>query len=231
MKFLIISICDSHCHNGPAFTEIAKIANQSAKEYCELHGYDYLFLNENPDPTRQISWGRTFLVKQNLSKYDWILCIDSDLMIMNHTIKLEYLIDNNYNVIVAANERNINRINTGSILWKNCKKSEWMIEEMYKYEEFANKGYWEQSALIKLIGVFPSLLLDSIKIVCPRHMNSFYHFFFKNEVDSNYKHGDFCVHLAGSGNNYRIKELNNFRKYIIRPIENIDIPIISLEYN
>jgi hypothetical protein len=217
MKFLIIQINDQNAHNGPRFTELAEITNKSTQEYCDLHGYDYLFLDENPDPTRQISWGRTFLVKQNFKKYDWILCIDSDLMIMNHTIKLEHLIDERYSVIVAANEGDVDRINTGSILWKTDPFSEHLISAMYLDNEFANKGYWEQSTLIKLIKEFPKLL-DAIKIVNPRWMNSFYHYWFGNE---NYQHGDFCVHLAGSDNDYRHETLSRLKWSIIKPVNDI----------
>jgi hypothetical protein len=229
MKFLIIQIWDSHCHNGPAFAELAKITSKSTKDYCELHGYDYFFMDKNPDPSRQISWGRSYLIKEKLKDYDWILACDCDLMIMNHTIKLEHLISDKHSVVVAANEGNIDRINTGSILWKNSLFSYQLLDKMYEDEEFANKGYWEQSTLIKLIKNQPELL-EKIKIVSPRLMNSFYHFFFENE-NSNYKHGDFCVHLAGSGNNYRFNELQKFEKLIIKPLSNIDIPIISLQYN
>lgn len=226
MKFLIIQIWDSHCHNGPAFSEIAKITSKSTKEYCEFHGYDYLFMDKNPDPTRQISWGRSYLVKKNLDKYDWIWCIDSDLMIMNHTIKLENIVDD-YDVIVSARQGKIENINTGSILWRGGMVSECLLNTLYRDEEFPNKGYWEQSALIKVIQNDKDWL-RSIKIVKPRLINAFYHFWFPED---NYQHGDFVVHLAGSGNNYRFNELQKFEKLIIRPLKNIDIPIISQEYN
>ena len=223
MKFLIVQINDSHAHNGPTFNELAKITNKSTKEYCELHGYDYLFLDKNPDPTRQISWGRTFLVKENFSKYDFILCMDSDAMIINHTIKLEHLIDERYSVIVAANEGKIDRINTGVILWQTTSFSEHLIDRMYLDGEFANKGYWEQSTLIKLILNNPELL-KNIKIVHPRFMNGMYHYWFGSE---NFCHGDFILHLCGSDNDYRFNCLTEMSRYIIRPIPNIQelIPI------
>jgi hypothetical protein len=217
MKFLIVTVYNNHCHNGPSFSEIAEITNESTKEYCGLHGYDYLIMDKNPDPSRQISWGRTFLVRENIGKYDWILCLDADIMIMNHTIKLEHLIDNDYHVIVAASDGKIERINTGSILWRASDCSSKIIEKLYADDEFPNKGYWEQSTLIKLIKKYPELL-DSIKIVNPRWMNSHYHYWFGNE---NYQHGDFCVHLAGSDNDYRFETLKNLREYIIKPIKNI----------
>ena len=229
MKFLVIQIWDSHCHEGPSFSEIAKITTQSTKEYCELHGYDFIFLDKNPDESRHISWGRSKLIRDNLDYYDWIWAIDSDLMIMNHTIKLENIIDNNYDVIVAANENKIDRINTGSILWKNSAFSRRLIDDMYKDEEFPNKGFWEQSSLIKQIKS-SGYLLQNIKIVSPRLINSYYHFFFTKE-NNNYKHGDFVVHLAGAGNTYRFNELKKFQQYIIKPLKNIDIPIISVEYH
>ena len=230
MKFLIISISDSHCHNGPAFTEIAKITSQSTEKYCDLHGYDYLILDENPDTSRQISWGRTFLVKEYLKKYDWILYLDSGIMLMNHTIKLEHLIDERYDVIVAANEGKIDRINTGSILWKNSEASYHLIDMMYSDGEFANVGYWEQSTLIKLLKANPTLLdkplSDRVKIVSPRVLNSHYHFWFGDE---NYQHGDFLVHMAGQDNDFRIETLNKLREFIIRPIPGIQklVPIWS----
>lgn len=218
MKFLIIQICDNNCHNGPPISEIAKISKKSTQEYCDFHGYDYLFLENNPDITRHISWGRSFLVKEYLKNYDWIWCIDCDLMIMNHSIKLEHIVDNKYDIMVCSNKNNeINHLNTGSILWKNGEFSHNLLEEMYKDGEFANKGFWEQSTLIKIIQDNPKLL-NNVKIVSKRLINSFYHYWFGDE---NYQHGDFVVHLAGTDNDYRHETIKNLEPYIIKPIKNI----------
>ena len=226
MKFLIIQISDNHCHYGPAFSELAKITRESTREYCELHGYEYLFLDENPDPSRQISWGRTFLTKEKLKDYDWILAIDADLMIMNHTIKLEHLIDERYDIVVAANEEKVESINTGSILWRTSRASEHIIDMMYEDLEFANKGYWEQSTLIKLLRsnvmILDKPLKERVKIVSPRWMNSFYHYWFLKE---NYESGDFCVHLAGSNNDFRHETLLKLKEFIIRPRTSIPVQI------
>lgn len=217
MKFLIISIYDSYCHNGPTFSQLAKISHQSLIKYCDLHGYDYLLLDKNPDESRQISWGRTFLVEKYLKSYDWILCLDVDIMIMNYTIKLEHLISDKFDLIVAASQQKIEGINTGSILWKNSEFSFDLIKKMYEDKEYAIKGYWEQSTLIKLIQNNPNLL-NNIKLVSPKLINSFYHYWFPNE---NYQHGDFLVHLVGCDNDYRFETLKNLQQYIINPINNI----------
>jgi len=217
MKFLIISISDCNCHKGPSFNKIAEITNESLIEYCGLHGYDYLIHNSNPDSSRQISWGRTFLLREKLKDYDWVYLTDSDLMIMNHTIKLEYLISDKYDLVASASNKDIDRINTGSILWKNSPFSHKLIDLMYADGEFANKGYWEQSTLIKLIKQHPELL-NNIKIENLRMFNSHWHYWFGVE---NLQSGDFCVHLAGSDNDFRVETLQALKEYIIKPIPNI----------
>ena len=93
-------------------------------------------------------------------------------MIMNHSISLDMIVDNKYSVVVGAgNNKQVDHINTGSILWKNSDFSQSLLDRMFADDEFVNKGFWEQSALIKLIKN-DSSLLDHVKIVDLRMFNA-----------------------------------------------------------
>lgn len=214
MKFLIISVFDDGCHHGPSFREISKISSRSIIDYCNTHGYDYKIESQDLDKDRHISWSKLYLARKYLKDYDWVWCIDSDAMIMNHTIRLENVVDNNYDIIVALRENRVDSINTGSILYRNTDWNRDFMGEMYKQEEFKHSMFLEQSALQKLF------LLDSenlakkhIKLVNHRLFNSYYHGWYPNE---NFRPEDFVIHLAGTSNDYRLKMFEFLRNYIIK---------------
>lgn len=220
MKFLITSINSTGFHKGPTFKELANITAPSIIDYCSLHNYDYKIFQENPLSDKEISWVKLFSAKENIQNYDWVWCIDCDLMIMNHTIKLEHIVDNNYDVMMTTSlDGNIDYLNTGSILYKNSKWTQKFLEDIYNDGEFDNKGYWEQSAIIKYWKNHPEER-SHFKFVNKRLINSHYHYWW-TKTDENYQHGDFAVHLCGMDNDFRYETLKNLQPYIIKPIKNI----------
>src|ERR1044072_4010687 len=105
MKILCYSYCDSNSHEGCSFKELAALTQPSIKEYCALHDYDYSFQYDGFNSNKIIGWERYDITLRELDRniYDWIFYIDADATIMNHTIRLENIIDDNYDIMIAKN--------------------------------------------------------------------------------------------------------------------------------
>ena len=72
------------------------------EEYCSKHNYVWKQYCGVKDKNRPTNWSKIGYILEELeNKYDWIFWIDADAMIMNHSIKLEDFINNDYDFIVT----------------------------------------------------------------------------------------------------------------------------------
>lgn len=222
LKFLVTSCSDDKCHHGPSYNEIAKITDLSKKEYAESHGYDFYSRKEIKLTERASNWERISIFLDYIDKYDWIFYTDCDSMIMNHTIKLENLIDDNFDIIISETERkNLIQTNTGVMLVK-CSK--WTKDFMNllltdKYKNYYHENMWEQGAINNEINT-DAEIKKHFKITHLRFFNSYYHAWHPND---NYQHGDFVIHLPGRSNESRYQIFNELKNHIIK-IPNYKIP-------
>jgi hypothetical protein len=222
MKILVFTYHNENCHEGPSFKIIGELTKNSKEEYCKVHGYDFYLKDKDFDYSKRINYERIDIFLEKINEYDWIWYLDADCMIMNHTIKLENLIDNNYDIIMSSNPLNkkIVEINNGSVLMK---RSDWSINflnHISSLEQYYSHPWVSQQAIIDYINITNvEEAKKHIKIVHPRFFNSFYHEWYPQE---NFKIGDFVLHAAGSSNDYRIKLLNEMKDYIIKMPE-VDI--------
>ncbi len=225
-KFLIISCFDEGENTGFSYKELSDITSKSVIEYCDLHGYSYLIENKDLDPARHSSWSKVSLSRKYLANYDWVWCTDIDIMIMNQTIRLENIVDDNYDVLITCYDNNIDLLNTGSIIYKNTPWTHEFLKEIYDDTKYPIGGpyvFFEQSAIINFYKNNPSEQ-KHFKMIHPRVINSHYHAGFINR-GFNYSHGDFVVHTAGTDNSYRIEAFKSFEKYIIRPDPTFNVEI------
>jgi mannan polymerase II complex MNN10 subunit len=192
------------------------------KEYCETHGYDCI-IQEWQDPSKGAPWGKIKYAIDNISKYDWVWTMDIDTMIMNHSIKIEDIVNDEYCVMLSSLNGSIEHINTGSMFYKNDEKTIKFLNDIYDQKEFYWNGYWEQDAIIKLLKTNPEY--RQITQICShRKFNSHFHFDFDPEKH-NYKSGDLLVHLCGSDNDFRHQALLQLKNYIIRPYKEVPVKV------
>jgi len=224
-KFLVFSYHNEASHYGPTFKEIGESTRPSKEDYCKTHGYDFYLKDNNFDYSERIHFERIDIFLNKINDYDWIWYLDADCMIMNHTIRLENLIDDNYDVIISRvsnKEQNI-QINNGSIL---IKRSEWSINFL-KYisscKQYFTHCWASQQAIIDYINITHiEEAKKHIKLVHPRFFNSYYHQWYP---DQSFQMGDFVLHPAGSSNSYREILINEMKDKIIK-ISNTQINTI-----
>lgn len=209
-------------HYDENFKSVGDITSANNREYCERHEYDFICHREKLCPPEWHSvWDKIWVCMRSLQmtnkegyrKYDWIMYVDSDAMIMNHNIKLETLIDDDFNWIIA---NDVNGLNSGIFLLRNCTRSLNFLGNCWdRRHNIANKTEAEQTAMKQFIAENPNY---PTKFISPRLINSYLYprYGYPPETEGNFEKGDFILHLPGMHNHDRVTILNEYKQYIIK---------------
>lgn len=208
MKFAMVTL------HTPNYIPLAEITwDQNKKLYCEQHGYDaiaktdgfkydYLFLSTE----------RTELIVELLEsgKYDWIHACGTDTMITNFTVKLEDLVDDDYDFIIGVD---CHGINNDSFLARATPRTIAYLKKVIEVrEEYATAKWLDQQAMTDNI----DMMGDRIKIVPQRFFNSFDYWQYPQDYmphiekkdilgnDGQWQPGDFLIHWPGISMEKRI---------------------------
>lgn len=201
MKFAIVT---AYTANYTPLTEITW--DQNKVPYAQRHGYDTFALTEGfKYPLKHIGFQRLEYVVELLktNNYDWIYVCGSDTMITNFTIKLEDLVDDEYDFIISVDCLNLNN---DSFLVRNTPLAvKWLEHICALRETYADAKWYEQSAMIDTI----DMMEDKIKIVPQRFFNSYDYWQYPQDYqphidkrdilgnDGQWQPGDFLIHWPG----------------------------------
>ena len=207
MKFALVT-----AHNA-AYQPLADITwDQNKKLYAQRHGYDAIAMTDGFQfPLPQISFERTQRIIELLEsgKYDWIHACGCDTMITNFNIRLEDLIDDDCDFMIATDCFNINN---DSFLARNAPTTiSWLHHVVSIREQYANHYWYDQQAMIDTM----DMMGDRISIVPQRYLNSYDYDQYPGSVPHIYKRdmfgndgqwalGDFLIQWPGINNDRRI---------------------------
>jgi galactosyl transferase GMA12/MNN10 family len=208
MKFALVT-----AHND-AYQPLADITwEQNKKLYAERHGYDAIAKTTFKYPVNtSISFERSELIIELLEsgKYDWIHACGCDTMITNFNIKLEDIVDNDYDFVIAVDCYNINN---DSMLIRNAPSSiAWLKYIVSSREQYINHPtrWFDQQCMIESI----DMMGDRIKVVTQRTLNSYNYdlypiepHIYKKDLMGNsgqWEPGDFLIHWPAIPNDQRI---------------------------
>ncbi len=217
-KILIFTYHTTMTHEGKTFEEVGNLTLSSKQDYCNRHGYDFVCKTDNFTSfkkNRVIGWERIDMFLEYLDSYEWVWMLGADTMIMNQTIKLEDIIDDNYDMILARNFNNKDIIEINSDSWL-VKSSEWsrnFLNKINKKEHLYNTWGFEQSAAIEELNNNTETL-KHIKLVHNRVFNSYWHHW--HIETNNFKFGDFVLHDAGTSNQHRFDLFNEMKNKIVK---------------
>lgn len=214
MKILIFSYFDTNSsHFGKTYGEIASITMPSFQEYCKIHNYDFYVKTEGFDKSKSMGWPKFVIFLEKMKDYDWIFYVECDSLLMNQTIRLENLIDNNYDIIATETKRQDKiQINTGPLLVKSSEWSKQFFAYLLTKEYYWNANMMEQAAFNEEVNNNEEVR-KHISIRDLRFFNSFMH---EWHQEGNFRPGDFIIHGAGSSNNYRFKLFSFLKNHIIK---------------
>lgn len=215
-RIAIVTLFDSN------YRDLANIAIPNISDYARKHGYDVVFFDETIDTTRPPQWSKIKAVEYVLNEYDWVWWLDIDALIANEDIKLESIIDEQYDLIFTANKYSV--ISNGSSFYRNSELTRKFLKECYTLDRDVLRNVdvftfdHEQKPMRTLYQTVPEYS-SRIKLVHERVCNSFWKtnnqsvlnsFPDWNTSDNIYQDGDFIVNFCGRDKNERIVEMNAF---------------------
>ena len=194
--------------------ELAAITVPNKRKYCERHGYDFLtppLGGTGINQDEMYGFRRRMpmaieLLKSN--KYDWIWVVGVDILVTNHTIKLESIVDDNYGMIVGTEPTGVGM---DSYIVRSQKGGLEFIELVASYRNNPIGATHEQSTidtlckqnpeLLKVLKLVPQRILNAYKYDTLRHY-SVLHPGFANSTDcfgnsGEWQPGDFVLHTPG----------------------------------
>lgn len=162
---------------------VASLADK--EEYCRRHGYDFYAISETP-PGRSVPWMKIPAALSLLSlEYDWVVLVDIDAVIIDHSVKLEEFTDTRYDAIIGLDH---NGINTGVFFVRNTVWSRLFLAEVWTLtEEKMSPWWWEQAGIMRMVKA--EGVRNHVKLSPQTHFNSYV----TNSLDDS-----FIIHFPGS---------------------------------
>jgi hypothetical protein len=219
------------------YTEIFNAVHPNISNYCKLHGYSLItHKQENITNGRSSQWQK-IKISENILKennYKWLFFMDVDCLIMNPTIKLETIIDDDYSFIVPAhnmipvdtpikNPIGTDCVITSQFFVKNNKIGIEILEDIWEAKEWPvgldiNTFDYEQRQV--KITIDKPIFKEHVKVVEEKTLNCFWYMnspfmVIKNKLINNHcwEPGDFIVHVTGYKKDERIKLLNDLNYF------------------
>src|SRR3989339_1015040 len=233
-SLVFLSICSSMLGSDIAVVSLAvgseykknvEIGIANKQLYCKKHGYDFICPEECLDLSRPIPWSKILLIEKTLheSNYKWVFWTDADSLIMNLDIKLETLIDEDYDMIIGTD---LNGVNSGNFFIKNSSWSLELLSDIYSHTECIDHPFWEQQGLMLELEKNPDKFLNKMKIVPQQLFNSYPFEIAGSCLGSFYQIGDFIVHFPGTKNLDHLQSLFiKYQKYVVDATQSCDLDL------
>lgn len=187
-----------------AFESVSNLTLPVLQDYCRRHGYS-LQVSKNPPITRSVIWDRVKVWIENAHKHDWLVHFDSDVLITNPEVRLEYLFPvGKFNFMVSEDRTfHPDGINDGVFFIRGTEASVDVLRRMWESVS-VDRVFCGQDALLHLIRSDESVR-GMVKVVPQTMFNSYLYqeYGFQEDHEGNWKKGDFVLHLPGCSNERR----------------------------
>jgi hypothetical protein len=102
--------------------------------YAKLHGYDLVNGNIYIDRSRPVAWSKIIAARALLQKYDYVMYIDMDAIIMNFSIPIEaFIAAGNFNDLIMTEDWS--GANSGVWIAKNTSWMTGFLDECYRQRQ------------------------------------------------------------------------------------------------
>lgn len=130
---------------------------ENRQKYCDRHGYTLLDANRFLNYSRAASWSKLLAMEHHFKedKFDYLLYMDMDVIIMNMDVKLETFIDSSSRMFDTIITEDFNGMNAGVFIARNSAWTMWFLRTAWEMEGLVpNKSpegvpypfRWEQRA-------------------------------------------------------------------------------------
>ena len=141
-----------------AHEELLDVGLPTYREFAAKHHYDLCVTRGVPkdtkciDPSLPAPWNKVRLLMEAIQRYDEVVWFDCDLVVVNPHEDFPPIDDGKMFAMVRHFEDNSEVPNSG--VWRLRKSAGVMdlLQDMMRLEVFRNHGWWEQAALLTLMG-------------------------------------------------------------------------------
>lgn len=153
-KMLICSLA-----TGDQHLAMMQIMAPTVVYYAMKHRMDNLLLpmpNMRLDASRPPAWDKVIMIRHALTLYETVMWIDADAIICDPSRDIRDVLDPDRPVHLVAHRHQDKSVpNTGVWVCRRDERTFALLEEIWNHREFINHRWWEQAALMDLIGYEP----------------------------------------------------------------------------
>src|SRR5215213_1296778 len=134
-------------------------------EFAQRHSYDVVSWRTNEHARgRPPSWGKVRLLRGLLDRYDLVLWLDADAIILDSSVDpADLLAPDDYQALVCLHQFGQEFPTCGVWLLRSTPKAKAFLDAIWAKEEYVHDRYWEQAAALDLLGysIRPANLVKS----------------------------------------------------------------------
>lgn len=139
---------------GP-HADLLELAKPTYETYAHLHGYD-LVLSEQPlTLDRPAAWNKVPLIRQLLGQYELIMWVDADAMVVNPEVDIVTATDDAHFLWMVEHHVDVQDeplFNSGVMVVRSSEDAAYFFDEVWKSVDFIDHPWWEQAAIMTLLG-------------------------------------------------------------------------------
>jgi hypothetical protein len=206
----------------PREREMARMSFANKLQYCQRHGYDLIVEGDDAVDTRRTpAWSKIRVLRKWLPLYEWVLWVDADALFTNWTFRIEDLVGDQLDDMLAAEQRDQNRdrlglprrevdlilthdwntINSGVFLLRNGSWARSFLRRLWAVPAYLARPFQDQGAMIHLLFRAATAAQDLAHVwnVDNNFLNAYPENLIREEKDVVYAHDwatDWIVHFA-----------------------------------
>ena len=131
-----------------AHEELLDVALPTYKDFAQRHGYDIIVGKKMTDLPP--AWNKIPLLLDTLERYDEVVWFDCDLVVVDSHSDFPPIRKESFHAMVRHFEHNSEVPNSG--VWRVRQDVVPLLHKIMELEVFTDHGWWEQAALLTLMG-------------------------------------------------------------------------------
>jgi hypothetical protein len=137
---------------GP-HVELLELSRPTRELWAARHGYDVVVENELRAPDRPPSWSKVLLVRQLLDRYDDVVWLDADAVIVDDGGDPADLLDRRRWIgLVTHRYDGLVLPNLGVFVMRRSRAARRLLDELFEADQYIHHKWWENAALLELLG-------------------------------------------------------------------------------
>ena len=194
----------------PDYADLAAVSQPGKEEYCARHGYKFVH-DQRPLYQPHLGFERMAVVQELLGHNDLVLSVDTDAMMMNHTLKAERLYREGKGLVISED---LFGLNDGVFAAFNTTLTHQFFSV---YLTLAQQNGANSQALMRHL-LDLDLYRDMVVKVPQREINAYRNLLYNRPpwFTGNYEPGDWICQYPGMTKEARIPLMLEAQKSVIR---------------